>query len=162
MVDALDAAWQVLHPRGVVIDARPAVDYQPLLAIRQRTGRHVVGPIAREQDPGVAAARRAVRRVVRDGHFDIVSRTTRKWSSRYADLADLRWLARVNDNWTIASALWRRAAAAWRSHSGVDPIEIGRVYSQTILRKRVLGTPRRPRRRRLYAMYRNRARERDR
>lgn len=137
----------MLRPRGVVIDARPAVEHQPLLAIRQMTGRRVVGTITRARDPGIVAAQRAVHRAVRDGWFVTVSRTTRRWTSRYADLGDLRWLARVNDNWTVGRALWRRAAAAWRSRAGVDPIEIGRVYSQTILRKRALGRRSRPRRR---------------
>jgi hypothetical protein len=72
---------------------------------------------------------------VRDGWFRIVSRTSRLWTSRYGDIADLRWLERVNDNWTISRALWRRAEAAWPARAGADPIEISRVYSLTILRK---------------------------
>jgi hypothetical protein len=135
MVDALRDAWRVLRPRGFVIDARPAVDYRPRLAIRQRDGRRVIGEILRERDPGIAAARLAARAVVREGWFRVLSRTTRRWTSRYSDLKDLQWLERVNDNWTITPELWKRVRAAWPSRAGPDPIEIGRVYSLTILRK---------------------------
>jgi hypothetical protein len=135
MVDALRDAWRVLRRRGVVIDARPAVEYRPRLAIRQRDGRHVIGDILRERDPGIAGARRAVRETVRDGWFTVVSRTSRRWSSRYSDLEDLRWLGRVNDSWTITPALWKRVRAAWPMRNGPEAIEIGRAYSLTILRK---------------------------
>jgi hypothetical protein len=135
MVDALRDAWRVLRPRGVVIDARPAVEYRPRLAIRGRGGRRVIGDILRERDPGIVGARRAVRETVRDGWFAVVSRTRRRWSARYSGLEDLRWLERVSDNWTITPALWKRIRAAWPRREGPEPVEIGRAYSLTILRK---------------------------
>src|SRR5438093_4147558 len=120
MVDALRDAWWALRSRGVVVDARPAVEYRPRLAMRQRNGRRVIGDILRDEDPGIVGARRAVREIVREGWFAVLSRTTRRWSSRYSDLKDLRWLERVNDNWTITPALWKRVRAAWPSRAGPD------------------------------------------
>jgi len=140
MVDALQNAWRVLRPRGVVIDARPALEYRPRLALRQSDGLRVIGDILREQDPGVAGASRAARQVVRDGWFRVLSRTRRRWTARYSDLEDLAWLESVTSSWTITPSLWKRVRAAWPRHAGPDPIEIGRVYSLTILRKQARRT----------------------
>ncbi len=125
-----------MRPRGIVIDVRPSVAYQPALAIRGRRGRHVVGAIRRAPDPGLVGAQRGVEQVVREGWFDVVWRGRRRRVSRYRDLADLRRLISVNDNWTIDADVRRRLSAAWRDHAGQDPIEIARVFSLTILRKR--------------------------
>ena len=125
----------MLRPGGFAIDARPAVEYRPRLAIRQRNGSRVAGDILRDPDPGIVAARRAVRELVREGRFVVVSRARRRWTARYPDLKDLRWLERVNDSWTITAELWTRVRAAWKDHVGPQPVEIARAYSLTILRK---------------------------
>lgn len=73
---------------------------------------------------------------MREGWFDVVWRTRRRRVSRYRDLAELRRLVSVNDNWTLDAEVRRRLRAAWRDHVGEEPIEITRVLSLTILRKR--------------------------
>jgi len=137
MVDALRDAWRVLRPRGFVVELRPSVTYQPVIAIRQQHAWRTVGTVRREVDEGIVGARRAVRRAVNDGWFAPAVRREIRWRSRYRDLAALRRLARENaDGWTFAPDLWRRAAAAWPGHVGNDPVAVDRIYSLAVLRKR--------------------------
>jgi hypothetical protein len=136
MVDALRSAWRVLRPKGLVVDVRPPVAYRPGLAILRDGDRLAIGTFLRTPDPDVVAAQRAVGEAVREGWFEIVSRTRGRWRAGYGDLAELRDVLAANQNWDLDPDTRRRLARAWRGHGRADAIEVSRVFSLTILRKR--------------------------
>ena len=128
----------MLTPRGVAIDVRPATVYRPLLAIRRGSRRIDLGVMRRDADEGLVAAQDATRRAIREGWFELVHRTRRQWRSRYANLADLERMVAANENWRLPAALRRRLTSAW---VGGDTIELTRVFSLTILRRRSVQPP---------------------
>jgi hypothetical protein len=137
MVDALLSARRVLRPRGLVVDVRPAVAYRPGLAMVRKNGdRLAIGAFRRTPDPDVVAAQRAVRQAIRDGWLEVVSRTRGRWRAGYRDLAELRWVLAANQNWSLDPETRRRLSKAWRGHGQADAIEVSRVFSLTVLRKR--------------------------
>lgn len=137
MVDALLSARRVLRPRGLVVDVRPALAYRPGLAIvRQKGDRLAIGSFRRTPDPDVVAAQRAVCEAVREGWLEVVSRTRGRWRAGYRDLAELRWVLAANQNWDLDPETRRRLSKAWRGHAQADAIEVSRVFSLTVLRKR--------------------------
>ena len=141
MVDALLSARRVLKPRGLVVDVRPAVAYRPGLAIvRQKQGRLAIGSFRRTPDPDVVAAQRAVRKAVREGWLEVVSRTRGRWRAGYRNLGELRWVLAANQNWDLDPETRHRLSRAWRGHKQMDAIEISRVFSLMVLRKS--GAPR--------------------
>lgn len=133
MVDALRSAWAVLRPRGVVVDVRPAVSYRARVAVRHGARRIDVGPARRDPDLDIVAAARAVRRAVRDGWFAVIARERVPWRSRYEDLPTLDRMLALNANWGVPAATRRRLA---RVLTAGDVIELSRVFSLAILRKR--------------------------
>jgi hypothetical protein len=133
MVDALRSAWTVLRPRGLVIDVRPAAAYRARVAVRHGARRIDVGPARRDPDPDIVAAQRAVQRTVRQGWFDVIARERVPWRSRYEDLAALDRMLAANENWGLPPATRRRLA---RVLTTGDVIEVSRVFSLAILRKR--------------------------
>jgi len=133
MVDALRNAWAVLRPRGVVIDVRPAASYRARVAVRHGARRLDVGPARRDPDPDIVAAGRAMRRTVRDGWFTVIARERVAWRSRYEDLATLDRMLALNENWGVPAATRRRLE---RALTAGDSIELSRVFSLAILRKR--------------------------
>lgn len=133
MVDALQSAWAVLRPGGVVIDVRPAVSYRARVAVRHGARRLDIGPARREPDPDIMAAQNAVRRVVRAGWFDVIARERVPWRSRYEDLATLDRMLALNENWGVPAATRRRLL---RALGAGDVIELSRVLSLAILRRR--------------------------
>jgi len=136
MVDALQSAWRVLRPGGLVVDLQPAADYTPRVAIVSGPRRKELGQITRAPDEGVAAAHRARRRSVAEGAFSFVVSAQGAHRTRYRGLADLRWLIRRNENWRISAPLWRRIAMAWERRPEGAQIEIRRAFSLAVLRKR--------------------------
>lgn len=133
MVDALRSSWTVLRPRGVVIDVRPAAVYRPRLAVQRGPRRLDLGPLQRDPDADVVAAQQATRRTVRDGWFDVVRRTRWQWRARYEDPAALDRMLAENENWHVPAATRRQLANV---HTAGDVIEVSRVLSLAILRKR--------------------------
>jgi hypothetical protein len=81
-------------------------------------------------------ARDAVRRAVREGWLEVVSRTRGRWRAEYRSLAELRWVLAANQNWDLDIATRRRLSKAWRGHGRADVIEVSRAFSLTVLRKR--------------------------
>src|SRR6266545_3112407 len=82
------------------------------------------------------AADRARRQAIAEGAFSPVVSTHGTHRTRYRRLADLRWLLRQNENWTIAPTLWRKLAATWARRPDGAQIEIRQAFSLAVLRKR--------------------------
>lgn len=137
MVDALRSAWRVLRPRGHVVDVRPRASYRPALKLRRGRRALDVGTIVREVDEDVAAAARAVRSVVREGLFGIVSSVTPRSRATYADVSDLQRMVDASENWRLPAATRRRILARWREG---DALEVTRTFSLTVLRRRAART----------------------
>jgi hypothetical protein len=133
MVDALRSAGRVLRPRGRIVDLRPANRYKPTIVIRRGRRRVEVGPIVRDLDPDVAAAARAVRQVVRTGEFAVVHAARPRWRAKYAGLRDVERTLAESEHWHLPAATRRRIVREWRPG---DALEIGRMLSLTVLRRR--------------------------
>jgi len=127
----------VLRPRGVVVDARPAAFYRARIQVLRGARRLDVGPARRDPDPDIVAADRATRRVVAAGWFDLVHRGRTRWRARYEDLATLDRMLALNANWRVPAATRRRLGKVF---SAGDVIEVSRVFSLAILRRRA-GRP---------------------
>lgn len=137
MVDALRSAWQVLRPRGVVVDLQPADRYRPRLSlVSPRGARLALGAIARETHPGIAAAHRARRRAVSDGTFTRVVSLHAVERHRYDGPRELRALLEANDNWHLQPALRRRLDDAWSKRAPKSFLEVRQSFSLAVLRKR--------------------------
>jgi hypothetical protein len=136
MVDALRSARRVLRKGGSVVDLQPAADYTPRLAITFGRDRTELGDISRTPDEEVVAAHRARREAIAEGAFSPVVSTHGTHRTRYRRLADLRWLLRQNENWTIAPTLWRKLAATWARQRDGAEIEVRQAFSLAVLRKR--------------------------
>ena len=136
MVDALQSAGRVLRTGGFVVDLQPADEYTPRVAITSDHGRTELGDVSRTPDEGVVAAHGARRRAVAEGGFSLMVSTHAAHRSRYGRLADLRWLLRQNENWRIEPPLWRRLSVAWARRPEGAQLEIRRVFSLAVLRKR--------------------------
>jgi hypothetical protein len=133
MVDALRSAWDILRPRGHLVDLRPANGYTPTIVIRRGRSRLRIGPIVREPDPDVAAASRAVGSVLRAGRFTIVHRERPRWVASYAGLAEVERTIVESEHWHLPAATRRRITRELRRG---DAIEIARRLSLAVLRRR--------------------------
>lgn len=137
MVDALQSAWRVLRPRGLVVDFQPAAVYQPRLALVADGVRREVGPLVRVPDEDVVAAHRARQKAISEGLFASVVSTHGAVRTRYRGPTELRWLLRQNTNWVMDGALERRLAAMWARRPKGAMLEVRRTYSLAVLRKRM-------------------------
>lgn len=136
MVDALEAVRRVLRRSGHVVELAPDLDYQPRVSLRDGSRSLAIGVIRRDPDPDIAAARRAVERVVAAQAFRIVVAATHGYGVRFPSLADLEREVRWNhENWTMPTDVRRRLRAAWRRRSGGAVIVIEKAFSLTVLRK---------------------------
>ena len=136
MVDALRSARRVLRRGGLVVDLQPASEYTPRLAVVFDRGRKELGAISRTPEESVVAAHRARRRAVAERGFSLLVSTHGMHRTRYRGLRDLQWLLRQNENWRIDPPLWRRLRAAWSRRPAGAQIEVRRVFSLAVLRKR--------------------------
>ena len=126
----------MLRPGGLVVDIQPAAAYEPRLAVAWNGARREIGAFRRTPDADVVAAHRARRDAVAAGWFDVVTQTRRVWRARYRGLAEVRWLLRQNANWTLDESVQRRLSTALRHAPAGGWIEVTRVFSLAILRRR--------------------------
>jgi hypothetical protein len=142
MVHALHAAWRVLRAGGLLVDIQPDLADQPRVAVRSGARRIAVGAVRRLPDEDILAANQAREYVLAEGWFDEVARRRQTFRPRFATLTDFHRSVRENSNWRIPMATRKGLSAAWRGHGQDAEIELGRVFSFVVLRKR--GRPGQP------------------
>jgi hypothetical protein len=136
MVHALHAAWRVLRAGGLLVDIQPDIADQPRVTVRSGARRIPVGAVRRLPDEDVLAANRAREYVLAEGWFDEVARRRPAFRSRSATLTQFYRSVRENSNWVVPAATRHRLSAAWRGHGHDAQIELGRVFSFVVMRKR--------------------------
>ena len=137
MVDALEAAWGVLRPRGLVVDLQPHASYQPSVAVRDARRRLSLGAIVRDPDEDVLAAHAARDRLVERGRFRLIASGARWYRAGFWSFASFEEEVRDNSNWHLPRGFRSRLLRAWRERDDEARIEVAKRFSYVILRKTV-------------------------
>ncbi|HEV8534947.1 MAG TPA: hypothetical protein VGR87_04400 [Candidatus Limnocylindria bacterium] len=137
MVDALESVRKALRPSGVIFDLQPDAAHQPTVAVRDRSGRHALGPLLRETDEDVLAAHAARDGLVRAGRFSQVAFLRRTYRTSVATLAAFDADRRSHTpTWRLARGVRPRLLEAWRAGGKGAGIETTRRMSIVVLRRR--------------------------
>lgn len=136
MVDALEAAWRVVRPRGLVVDLQPHASYQPRVAVRDAR-RLSLGAIVRDPDEDVLAAHAARDRLVERGRFRLIASGARWYRAAFRSFASFEEEVRDNSNWHLPRGFRSRLLRAWRERDDEARIEVAKRFSYSILRKTI-------------------------
>ena len=98
MVDALEAAWRGLRSRGLLVDLQPDDSWETRVAVLSGGRRCQVGRVTGDPDPSIAAAHRALARVMREGRFRRVAFLRHHSRTGFSSLAALYEYFRSRSN----------------------------------------------------------------
>lgn len=136
MVDALEAVWRVLRPRGLVFDLQPDASYLPTVSVRDRRARRSVGLILRAPDEDVFAAHAARERIVAEGRFRRIGFVRRTYRTSFESLRAFEADRRSHTPaWRLGPDTRRKLLAAWRTRRDGAAIETTMAMTMVVLRK---------------------------
>ncbi|HEX5043787.1 MAG TPA: hypothetical protein VFV75_12825 [Candidatus Polarisedimenticolaceae bacterium] len=136
MVHALMEAHRVLSPDGLLVDLRPAAVHRRVYHVRGKVER-LLG-VTRERFDDERASDRAVRAVMRSGHFEIASRALVPCDRVTSSLEMFRsWLRNFEALQSLAPHAWllRRAERAVAAGRPGDRIVVRAPLDLWVLRR---------------------------
>ena len=134
MVDALEAIRKRLRRRGVVVDIQPDLTYQPAVFVRAGSRRAFVGAVTRAVDEDILAAHIARDRVLADGRFRLVARSSATFRAQH-DVASFERELADNANWSLPRGFRARLTAVRRSAGASSTIEVEKRFDYAVLRR---------------------------